>query len=622
MLRKDYTMADNDIPFSALEKKPLNTRIYALVKLYQAAERMEFLNEGQKNKEELARISDAVVAFVNSAMGGDKDKDATNSEAVIDQFPELMDLILSNDNEEKQSFVRDFMETHKDIAFVSTSNFKLIATGDTDQVKLTKTLDEINAIVLETAQSQKSTYTAKELAQSITDSSIDNEERQKKLQIVLKNLQQIKKSIQTRIVADWQVYKASEAHNLDAISEDVERITGRVDVSYKTKSDGKKIAPKGQPIAPSDLTPKQKALRRVRGHFSETSARQYNRDYPETKIAVKPQSKEDFLSIMGTFMQNGYSQYFALTSSPSEAGLSTLKKKVENLYSDNSENALNRILNIKNPEKLSPQELEMARVEAFNLKSKEIFVKTLCAGISAKRESAKNRSVPPEFIKNNLLLYIREMAANGTNNIMHLATLDENAASWKDVADSKKEKYEGKIATVHHHRPIASTIDFYLALHPEEIKNGETLDTMSEQRLRQLADKAEKLANNLGNHCLVFGADVHDSMEANGFYSVSDVKDNTVLACRYDVETIKNELKMMKLSPIASQSEKIKDALLKDIEKYSKNKDKNGIVRTAIDFPDHTEVEALRERISKQKSEKNSLDIGQLLSDYVADMPR
>ena len=612
-------MADNNIPFAALEKKPLRTRIYALAKLYQAAERMEFLNEGQKNSEELAKISDTVVAFVNSAMGKDTSPDA---ESVIDCFPELMDLVLSKDTEESQRAVSEFMQKHKDIAFTQTEGFKQIAENDPSKEKLSQTLKEINAIVLEAAQSKKSAYTAAELAQSITDRSLDDEDRQKKLQIVLRNLQQLKKSIQTRLVADWQEYKTSDSHNLDVISTEIERITGRIIVSYQTRFDINKSTPKGQPPAPQDYTAKQQANFRVRGHFSETSARQYNRDYPETKIKAQPASKETFLSVMGIFMQNGYDQYFSLHSNSSERSLPLLEAKVKELYPDNAEEALNRILNIRNHQKLSPQQLEQARVTAFNEKSKEIFVKTLCAGISAKRESTKDHSISPEFIKNNFLCYIREMAADGTNNIMHLATLDENAATWKDVADNKKEKYEGKIATVHHHRPIASTIDFYLLLHPEEMNKGETLDSLSKERLRQLADQSEKLANNLGNHCLVFGSDVHESLEANGFYSVSAVKDSTVLACRYDVETIIREVKRMRLSPMASQSEKIKESLLQDIEKYSKQKDKNGIIRAAIDFPDHSDVESYRRGLEQRSSSKTEQNVGNLLTLYAADLHR
>ncbi|MBP5352201.1 MAG: hypothetical protein J6Y91_00350 [Alphaproteobacteria bacterium] len=600
-------MAENHtIPFSSLKNKPLETRIYALTMLYQSAERLQALG-GQMKDTENNKINDAVISFATAAMGKGASAEA---EAVVEQFPELMDLVLTENIDEQRKMAQEFLQKHQEMAFVSGDDVKMVSEGNAANVSMTKTLEEINAIVLDTTQNRKSAYTTEDLAHSVATGNFDG--NQEKLSTVSSKLQQLKKNIVSRLVADWMVYKASDSHKLDALAGVIERIAGRIDVTYQNKfpkTEGNTPAEKNK-----NLTPKQKANKRVRAYFSESSAAQYNKDFPDNAVKVKPASKEQFLKLMGIFLHSGQNQYLSsMTSNLTD--YTKLKIEVARVYPDNTEEALNRILNVKNPEKLSEKELEQTRQANFAEKSRELYIKSLCAAMDRKKRTSKHGFDVASFVQKSFKSYIQEMQEEGANNVLHISTIDENATSWKEVSAMKKEQFESMTATVHHHRPIASTIDFYLIVHPEELQKGENLKTLSDERLSGLADKAQQFANNIGNHCLVFGSEVHDKLEADGFYSVTNNKESTVLACRYDSNEIIDMLQHARLD------KKLVEQLSQDVAKYSKVKDKDGIIRGTIDFPDHPEVETLRQQMSKENSVNIEKEIPNLLIQYAKSGP-
>jgi hypothetical protein len=99
-------------------------------------------------------------------------------------------------------------------------------------------------------------------------------------------------------------------------------------------------------------------------------------------------------------------------------------------------------------------------------------------------------------------------------------------------------------------------------------------------------------------------------LEAQGFYSITQNKESTVLACRYDYNEINGLLAHSRID------KKLLTNLMQDVEKFGKVKDKDGIIRASIDFPDHPDVEKLQKNFSRGSDRTATQEIPKMFIAY------
>ena len=567
-------MKNAEIPYKSLDNQPLETRIFALTHLYHAIEKLDILNGGQKSDDEIEKIRWLIKKFVNDTMNA-TGENAEENIKIIDEFPELLD-IADASRESGHQLTKAFLTRQKGQALLFDTDYRVLAKGTEEDV-LVK-IEKINTLILKAelnnSKSKNAYGSETDLAHRIVTNSWDNEDELNK---IIQILQQIREKIKIRLSADWQEYKKSASTRLDIIEEEIASIIkDKFDVKYSDSKNSDKV---------------KEANDFVRSFFSKRGT------------AARPSSKEAFLMMMGTLMQNGQDILHEVkTDANNHLKWLEFKKILRSQYCDDSEEDFETILNntLKINQKFATnEEAETARRKAFQKLSVDLYIKSIGGFLTKKDEQLKGLFMPADYVQNCISRYIRSLR-EGKNNVLHLGLIDSDAkgsrlpsaSEWDHLAENKRELIESQISSVHHKRPIASAITLYMLLNEKKYanQNPEMLDIYE---LKNIGRKAQELVNLLGNYALPIGSDVHAALEPHGYYAIEDRKDNTILASRFDKAKVKKFISRLNLP------ENVKNNYLNAINNCGAP-DEKGIYRVEMLLPDHKEIDNIRSDLLKQ----------------------
>ena len=556
-------MQETEIPYKSLDGQPLETRLYALTQLYHAIERLDVLNDGAQALEDVEKTRRLIKKFVNDTMNA-TGKDADAGMKVLDDFPEMLE-IADASQEDGIKTTKELLEQQRGRLLQPKADYRILAKGENENVAVAteKIISQIfNAELNKGAKNKKTpNVDTNSMAANLVANSWDNEED---LDKAIKTLRQIREKIKARLVADWQTYKKSSSTLLKPIEDD---ITGIIDdkltIKYSENGNPEKI---------------KNANKTVRSYFTKAASRE------------EPCAKITFLKMMGVMMAAGQETLNSGTEGRNLLKYRAFKELLEAQYKNSGDvdTVINDALGITK-QYANKEDLEAARREAFVEKSKEVYINAVAGLLTKKQEKEKGR-ITPDYIKNHVDPYIRYLR-EGSNNVLSLGIVDstEKAGDWDKLSETKQKILEDKISTIHHKHPIASAITLYMTMNPEKFGDKKPND-LSEMELADVARDAQKYVNVMGNYCMPIGADVHESLEPHGLYSINKDKDNTILAARFNKANITDIIKHLNMP------EAIKKNYIDALNKYSHN-DSRGNSLVTMKLPDNKKVDEYRETL-------------------------
>ncbi len=556
-------MKETEIPYKSLDGQPLETRMYALTQLYHAIERLDILNDGAQAAEDVEKTRRLIKKFVNDTMNA-SGKDAEAGMKVLDDFPEMLEIA---DVSQESGFqtTKELLQQQRGRLLQPKADYRLIGKGETENVGVA--VEKITSLILNAELNKGGGKNKKtpsvdtnSLAAKIFSNSWDNDEE---LDKTIKTLRQIREKIKARLAADWQVYKKSPSAALKPIEEDIAGIiSDKLDIRYTENGNPDKI---------------KNANKKVRDYFTKPLSR------------TEPLAKTTFLKLMGNLMQAGHDIIHDGTEGQALLRYKEVKSLFKLQYGDTPETELliDQALGITK-QYSSQDELEAARLHAFKEKSKEVYINAVAGLLTKKQE--KSGSVPPDYIRNHIEPYMRALR-NGSNNVLCLGIVEatESASDWDKLSETKQKILEDKISTIHHKHPIASAITLYMKFNPKLFGDKKPND-LSEMELTDVARNAQKYVNLMGNYCMPIGADVHESMEPHGKYSIEKEKDNTILAARFNKAKVAEIVSRLNLTPT------VKKNYVDALNKYS-HCDSKGNSLVTMKLPDHKQIDDYRETL-------------------------
>jgi len=218
------------------------------------------------------------------------------------------------------------------------------------------------------------------------------------------------------------------------------------------------------------------------------------------------------------------------------------KKIIEQYYGADAQKIIDNALNISREGKTETA-LQEERLQNFQQKSKETYVKLAASLLNLKRQDASGRKITSNdyrtFAELSVEKYIRSLC-EGKNSVEILGFVDTEyydtqAASGKKTerelqSDIKNDLQENKYISVHHHLPVAAAADVSHRL------CGEIEES-------KLLSACNSLVNTLGNITTVIGRERHDSLDSesnNGKYELKSKPNSMILASRINWETLKD----------------------------------------------------------------------------------
>ena len=568
-----------------------NLQDYALITLMKTIRKIELLDEKRNNTDEITKLRHFIGIFVHKTLNSESVSE--ESLALIDRYPEILEIADQKDEVKANELTKSLLQKYRKELLSSVKDYKKISEGECEKVML-------NASAFY-AQIFKPEIEAHNASRRNKDNQINKEEFIKSLmlgeinddtaKIVLKSKEAIMEKIKNRQFSAKPEERLFQAQIND--------ILPGLTIDYSIKGNTSAV---------------QQANRKVRSYFSAADALSYRKDYPDDETArrVAPGSKEDFLKLLGSLAQAGYSQ-IQKGIEPNERSLSesfnTFKTIIAKNYADaNNEEFINKVLGVG--QGLAPEKQKAAQLAAFAEKGASVYTQMLGGFIQIRRDTFPSEKINISNIISALKKYIDGMT-DGKQDIkaMDMLMPDQDntmlsiSQEKKRGQEIKKEQAGKQHVNVDHINPVASAITLYLTAHPEEIgEKVPDINLLKKGKLLELVEKAAPLVDNIANHRQVIGNKVNDALDAKGSYILGGKRDNSIIACSYSAA------KVIELIRVADENID-KSRYIAAFEKYSKA-DSRGIITTALDLPEHPDVAKVRETYAPRK---NTLDFRMVL---------
>lgn len=543
-------------------------RDYALITLMKTIRRLELLDEKRNNETDIAKIRRYINLFVQKALS--ENNKIENGEAMVDKFPEMLEISEEKDDKKANNLVKDLMKKWRKALLSQISDYKKLSENDCETVLVNteKIYDEVFKPYIDqhnkARRNKDNQINRQEFVKSFMRGDIDD------------NIEKIVLAAKENILLKIKERKGDTSRT-SLFNDELNSLIPGLSVDYQTSRNTAAV---------------KQANIKVRSYFSKADADKYRKGFPDDLNArpVREGSKEDFLKMLGSMALTGYNQVHlgAKNSKSNSDNFEIFEKIMKKNYPQDTDEVINKTLGIgKNADR-------EARMEAFMDKSASVYTQMLGGFIQLRADIFNDKSVNYNIIRS-LKKYIDGMQ-NGVQDIQAMSLLLPEKDSGAGTI--KQEQAKEQHINTDHKIPVASAITLYLKLHPEL---GGDLDPnkLKLKHLLELAEEAAPLVDNISNHRQVISKKLNNELEADGKLKLETKKDNSILAVRYSHEKVQKLIAGMPEMK-AEDKERYKEAF----SKYSKA-DKRGVITTSLNLP---EAEILSQARKKNSAKKDILN--------------